>query len=57
MLKSELLDTLTIEEWCKFKSFIANRPQSKVIVGEDVQYDDNDVHEFLTVLRPLTRGG
>lgn len=47
MLKRDILDILTVEEWSKFKQWIANQPSGVV----DNIYDEKMFHEFLGVIQ------
>ena len=49
MLKSELLNFLTVEQWMKFKHFAMQRPQKYVKLSDGrelVDYEERDLHEF-----------
>lgn len=47
VLKRDILDILTVEEWSKFKQWIANQPSGVV----DNIYDEKMFHEFLGVIQ------
>lgn len=51
MLKHDLLSLLTVEQWAKFKRFVADRPTPVYKDTDGVGHPDfltADVHEFLT---------
>ncbi len=53
MLKWEVLEQLTVEEWARFKKFVASRPAvyETLADGRKVEaFLESDLHEFMTVM-------